>query len=462
MKKYFFLISVAALAMTACTNESDEYVGSQESKEIAFNPLTQSQTRAISNTKYGYIDGTTFDTGWGMTVSAVDVTDGTNSFFDATNFVYNATPALWNGETHRYWPLSPVQVNFLAIAHANADNSTGVTWTTNNTSHQVQVEMSDNYAIASAQRDFIYAIGNGQVTQNGNALSFPTKVDMDFKHTQAYLIFKLKAADAASENITITNIELKNVYTQGTATIVRDDPDAYADSDVSLTWNRSAGATNAANYRSVTTTQAAISTALDDADFTEMGHLLVVPNMTTANTATDNGTTMLKISYTLNGNAYTYEYEIAEDTYDAGKKYTYNITFKLHEIFIDPVVTDWDGTSNTTNIYIPSIAYNESGVNVSIGNTEGTYTFTISDVPANGGSTYSFVEADAAADNLDFVDGAVTIVENTTTDSEKGNITLKFKSTGGADGKKHLLKLKLGDTEKMTITLNLSSTALDS
>lgn len=473
MKK-LFLFSVAALAFAACSNDEtvSESATANQPQEIAISPLTQNTTRAISNTNYGYINGTTFNTDWGMTVSAVDITNS-REFFGATNFLYNyvngssGSSALWGAETNaRYWPLSPAQINFLAIAHGNSDNATtngstsAATWSNTTSNHKVEFVMANNYAYNTAQRDFIYAIGNGQVTQIGNNLSFPTKVDMTFKHTQAYLVFKVQAADAASCGITITNIELKNVWTQGTATIARTNPGTYADDNTSLTWNRASGNTDAGNYRSVTESQAAISYDLTTTS-TEKGHLLVVPNMTTANTAADNGTTMMKISYTLDGKAYTYEYEITNDTWDAGKKYIYDITFKLHEIFVSPSVTDWaDG--GTTVIYIPSVAFNESGANVSIGNTAGTYTFTISSVPTCGESSYSFVEADANSDNLDFIDGDITIVENTVTSSAAGNITLKFKSTGGDDGKKHLIKLKLGETEKMVITVALSSTAQDS
>ena len=448
MKK-LFLIPVAALAFAACSNDEviSENTSNTQLKEIAFAPVSQKATRAISNANHGYINGTTFDNAWGMTVSAVDVTKSDASFFAETNFVYNSTPALWEGETHRYWPLSPVQVNFLAIAHANGDNSTGVTWTANNTSHQVQVVMSDNYAYNTAQRDFLYAIGNGQVTQIGNNLSFPAKVDMNFQHTQAYLVFNLKAADAASCGITITNVELKGVYTAGTALIARADPDGYADPNVNLTWSSRSG-TAADTYRSVTPSQNTISEALTQ-EYVERGHLLIVPNMTTANTPADNGTTKLKISYTLNENAYTYEYEIAEDTYDAGKKYIYNITFKLHEIFIDPIVTDWaDG--GTTNIDIPSVAYNESGANVSIGATAGTYTFTISGVPANGGSSYSVIEKDVTGDT-DFI--TEVNQTNTTTDAAVGTMTITVKTSEGAADSHRAIVIKLGETEKMVVTL---------
>ena len=36
MKKFMFLIPVAALAMTACTNETNEFVGSDQAREISF------------------------------------------------------------------------------------------------------------------------------------------------------------------------------------------------------------------------------------------------------------------------------------------------------------------------------------------------------------------------------------------------------------------------------------------
>ena len=470
MKKLFFF-ATATLVLASCNNdvtisENTALVGSNAQKEIGFTPLTQSPKRTISNDEHGYINGTTFDTDWAMTVSAVDVTNSSASFFDETEFDYNyaggasASSGYWGGNPARYWPLSPVQVNFLAIAHANANNTTDVTWTKTNASHQVVVEMSDNYASTTAQRDFIYAIGNGQVTQEGNALSFPTKVDMQFKHTQAYLIFRVKAADASSEAIAIKDIQINGARTAGKATIARHDPDAYADAAIDLLWAAPTsgtaypGGSAAAAYHSVTPTQAPYSPAeaLDDADFVERGHLLVVPNMSAINTFADGGFTSFKIIYTLNNNEYEYVYTPTATLLEAGKKYFYDITFKLHEIFVNPSVTDWDGVGNTTNIYIPSVAYNESGATVAIGATAGTYTFTISDVPANGGSTYSVV-----ADGSTIID-VLTKSADTTTDSEKGNITITVKSKGGANNATETFKLKLGGENKMTVTLKLKDT----
>lgn len=464
MKKSLFFLASAALVLASCENDQllDQNTGvtdGNQPKEIAFSTLARTPKRTIDNGKHGFIDGTTFDTSWKMTVSAVDVSDATNPFFAATEFAHNA--GLWKGDPAKYWPLSPVQVNFLAIAHANANNTTGVTWHATNAAHDVAIEMSDNYAYNTAQRDLLYAIGNGQVTQNGNALSFPTKVDMTFKHTQAYLVFRVKAADEASENIAIKDIQIKGARTSGTATIARVNPATYANDAVSLNWTstdypNSASGGDEDDYNSVTPTQTAYSPAqaLDDAAFAEVGHLLVVPYMTAANTFANGGYTDFKIIYTLNGNEYEYVYTPAATLLEAGKKYIFDITFKLHEILVNPTVTDWDAAGNTTAIYIPSVVYNESGANVSIGATAGSYTFTISNVPANGGATYSVVEGDTGTDFIT----SVTKTEDTTTSDAAGNITVTVVSTGGAADATRTIDLKLGDTKKMTITLTLKTT----
>lgn len=436
MKKNLFLFSVAALALGACSNDltveqADQTVN--QPKEIAFFPLAQSTTRATSNTNYGYINGTTFATGWDMTVSAYDITNS-RQFFTGTDFTYATTPAYWHGG--KYWPLSATQINFLAIAHANADNATGVTWTTNNTpTHQVEVVMSDNYAYNSAQRDFIYAIGHGAVNQVGNALTFPEKVDMEFKHTQAYLVFNLKAADATSTAITITNVKVKGARTSGTATIARTNASTYGDAATSLYWNPTGYHTNASTLESVTSTQAAISTALTTSPV-EMGHLLVVPNMSDANTFDEGGFTSFEISYTLDGNAYTYEYTPVSTKLEAGKKYIYDITFNLHEIFVNPSVEDWDA-EDTRYVDVPvvSMAYNELTA-VTLDNAAGVYSFVVSGFTA--GYDVSVAETTDASNIITAVNapstvptGGAVLVEITkpaTSNGQTATITLTVNS----------------------------------
>lgn len=464
MKKYLFLASVAALSFTACTNETEEYVGAgsaDQQKEIAFFAVNQAATK-------GAVTTATFPTEEKIKASALDLTNH-RQFFEPTTFKYNGTTHLWEGETdHRYWPLSEVQVNFLAIALENVTTpASDIAWTTTGTQssevQSVQVAQADNYSTSTAQKDFMYAIGNGQVTRNGNILSFPTKVDMTFKHAQAYMVFNAKAADEASENITIKNILINGARTSGTATIARANAGTYADENINLNWTSTGypGGGTAVAYNSVTPTQAAFSPAqeITDDDYTEIGHLMVVPNMSDVNTYANGGFTSIKIVYTLGGNDYEYVYTpaAADTKLKAGYKYVYNITFKLHEIVIDPVVTVWDTDVNDddianddVNILIPSVAYNESGADVYIGATAGTYTFTISNVPATGGETYSVVEKDAAGDT-DFITSVSQT--NDATSGAKGNMVITVVTTAGANDAHRAFVIKLGSTEKMVVTL---------
>lgn len=336
MKKYFFLISVAALAMTACTNESDEYVGSQESREIAFTPLSQPGTRAA-------VDGTAFPTTLDMKVTAyqVEATGGSAGvYFDATTFKYQyagsaSTPAVnasyWGGETAKYWPLTPAYINFLAIANANTDNATGVTWGTNK-ADQATIVMSDN---STAQRDLMYARGNGAVTQSGNNLTFPDKVDMEFKHAQAWIDFKVKANSSVETAITINSITLTGAKYNGTYTVTHTAYNAKTGQSVSGAWSALGDAQNIA-------VPGWSATALTTSFATVGNGLMIVPD-----DAATGDFTSFTINYTYDSKTYEYTYTPASTQVEQAKHYIYEITFKLHEIFINPTVTDWADQSAT-------------------------------------------------------------------------------------------------------------------
>ena len=463
MKKSIFILATAALVLASCNNDvkiAENKTLGNEPQEIGFIPMTQNVKRAPSTSRAA-IAGTTFPTSEAIKTSAYDITNS-RQFFDPTTFTHNPATNVWEGETGRYWPLSAVQVNFLAIALENVANSSDVTWTTNNTPTQkVQVVQADNYA---SQKDFLYAIGNGQVTQNGNNLSFPAKIDMAFKHAQAYVVFMAKAADIASAGITIKDIQINGARTSGTAEIVRVNPGTYANDAISLNWT-GAGYPNggdASAYNSITTTQAAYDPAktISPYSFVEIGHLMVVPYMTAGNIFANGGFTSIKIVYLLDGKEYNYVYTpAANDTkLKAGYKHIFNITFKLHEIVIDPVVVDWDtdiddedDDDDDVNILIPSVPYVEGSATVSIGRTAGTYTFDISGVPSG---TYTVAEGTTGTD---FVE-TVNIVDNSST---TGSVTIIVKSNGGTDGETRDIKLQNSSVDKMTINLKLSATAVD-
>lgn len=295
---------------------------------MSFAPLTKPNTRSA-------IDGTAFPTTLDMMVTAyqVEATGGSAAiYFDATPFKYqyaggsdSNTGSYWGGDPARYWPLTPAYINFLAIANANANNTTGVTWGTNK-ADQVTIAMSDN---SSAQRDLMYAIGNGEVTQSSNTLGFPDKVDMEFKHAQAWIDFKVKAKTTAETAITISSITLTGAKYAGTYTVTHTAYNAKTGQGVAGAWTELGSAQNVV--------VPGWSTAALTTDFVTVGNgLMIVPD----DTAGDDFTSFT-IAYSIGGKDYSYTYTPASKSVDQKKHYIYEITFQVHEIFINPTVEDW-------------------------------------------------------------------------------------------------------------------------
>jgi len=128
MKKTLFVVAVAAIAMTACTNEKNEYVGSgSEQKEIAFKAISQPTTRTAYDNA---VPSTDFPDNYTMQVVAYDIPNsGTaKEYFGGTTGVEFAngysggSPASgtnWGGTTPQYWPLYKSTLNFFAVTNSN-------------------------------------------------------------------------------------------------------------------------------------------------------------------------------------------------------------------------------------------------------------------------------------------------------------------------------------------------------
>lgn len=326
MKKNLFFISVAALALGACTNDNvvEENNSVNQPKEIAFQAITTPSTRAA-------VDGTAFPTTSAIEVAAYDATAGANYFAPAT--FSNVTSTTWTGA--KYWPFTPATINFLAYAELEGSAS----WNGTNPASAVTLTMTDN---SSAQKDLMYACGTGTVTQTGNVLGYPTSVPMQFKHAQAWVKFTVKAGDDASASaITVNSITLNSVSCQGTYTVTHTnwnqtkaarDVDPTLNGSVSGTWG--AYSTSAGNVPVVK--DAGYSTfSTSEQNF---GSLMVVP---------DQGMASFTINYSLGGNTYNYEYTPASPDLAQATKYIYNITLTVHEIVVEPTVANWSAGGST-------------------------------------------------------------------------------------------------------------------
>lgn len=342
MKKNLFLISVVALALGACSNDTTIEQAAQTSnqpKEIAFSALNQNMTRAA-------IDAFTTED---LQVAAYDATAG-RTFFAGTTFKKgyeggsDASGSYWGGDPARYWPLSAAYINFLAYANVQGTAKFGDELASPvDAASTAVITQTDN---SSAQKDLMFAKGYGQVEVAGNILTFPTKVDMAFTHAQSLITFRVKAADAASTAITVDKIVLNNAYYSGTYTITFTNYNQTSAQSVAGVWTSPGDKKNLDPVPGSNT-----GTALSYSAFSDRGSVLVVPNPTQTTPPTvDPSFDSFTIHYTLDSKAYTYTYTPASRVLTQGTKYVYDITFKLHEIFVNPSVNPWTdgGTSDIT------------------------------------------------------------------------------------------------------------------
>ena len=346
MKRSIILITVAALALVGCTKVQDVYTGAPQ--EIAFTSLAMPSTRAVNESATG-----TALPDQSIWVSAYSTATSASYFADiefGKNYVGGATGGsdnYWGAKTTaQYWPLSPTRLNFLGItgvaSHDDIASFThaGATITWN---HQTTV---------ADYNDVMYGVGTGTVTQpSGNALVYSgTTVAMPFKHALAFVEFKVAVGNASyADAIRVNKIEVKNMVKKATfaltSTTTTTDTDSQAASGV---WSKTADAADVADVdvpgSDVYNTTAPTATLTRDG-------ILLVPCKSGAE-GFDSFTKFI-IHFTMNNNAYTYEYTPATTKLEQGHKYTYNITLTLTEIRINPTVdAGWDNAD--TAIAVPA------------------------------------------------------------------------------------------------------------
>lgn len=444
MKKILFLASLAAVAMTSCTSESNEYVGGNNNtpKEIAFSAFAQPTTRAAADTYQYAIDGTTFPTDLNMYVAAYQVEPTpAGNFFAGTQFIYNnaggaaGSSAKWGGATAKYWPLSPCYINFLAYANVTGSAAFNAT----NYASEVVVTQTDN---SSAQTDLMYAIGNGEVTQSGNALIFPDKVSMTFYHAQSWIDFYVKGNTTVEQSaIKINSITLKDAYYSGTFTVTHTNYDKKTSQSVNGTW------TSPGDNKDVTVPGINGSGQSLTGTYVQAGKgLMVVPN----------GFTSFVINYSFNGKNYDYEFTPLNTTLEKGKHYIYNINFTLHEIFVEARVEDWTDVNNYVDV--PTQAFNYSTTpSVTAGTftlpslTNGTYSCTITGLPAD---TYKVVEK--TDDGQDIID-AVYPTSTVTTASAGEPLNISFTVKNAATTNTRKIEIQKNSDSSVLFTLTVAA-----
>ena len=391
MKKSLFFVAAAAVVLASCSSdvkisENVALEGSNAQKEIAFSTMAQKPRRAAGDAEYNAVETNAFPQNYDMKVVAYSVPKkGTRgNYFGSA--VANAAPLFsyqfaggaknavananyWGGNPAQYWPLAPATLNFLAVTNNGSPTADVVSETfASNYASQVTVTLTGNTPQAATtglgQHDLMYAFGRDSVWQEDNTLHFPTKVDMTFEHAEAWVCFRVKAGNPASKAIAIKGIKLNGAYYSGTfqATVNNYDTTTTAKPlgwvAANTKWTAVSGERINDIYSPnvVPDTIGAAGAGSNDskkitnASFTGIGDgILVVPTSELTSTAS---IASIDIEYYLNGNLYTYNYVPAELTYGKGKKYIYDITMTLHEIYVNASVANW-GDGGTTEVAIP-------------------------------------------------------------------------------------------------------------
>ena len=255
-----------------------------------------------------------------------------HNLFTAIRLVLPPQEPHGGGVTARYWPLAACYINFLAYANVTGTAAFDAT----NYASGATITQTDNH---ETQTDLMYARGNGEVTFASNALTIPTNVSMQFKHAQAWMDFYVKANSTVETAITVNSITLTGAKYSGTYTITHTNYNSRSSQSVAGAWT-SVGSQG--NYPVPGWSATALTTSL-----VHVGNgLLIVPD----DDATTADWTSFTINYTIDGKTYDYIYTpatAAAQSVDQAKHYIFNITFKLHEIYVAATVADW--TDSTTN-----------------------------------------------------------------------------------------------------------------
>ena len=322
MKKIFFsLLAIAALASCAKT----EAVYTETESEIKLAPVTALQTKA---NVLGAIDGTVYPTaenfgvyGYWKNVGAGETyTDGQSYFGGPVVFTNKGN--YWGGVEAYYWPkngalrFAAYSPSTVAVEHNQVD---------------------DVYTVAEYEQpsetaktwDFLVA----PTSKSYTAMTAAEKVSVVFEHALSWLTLKVKAKDAAAENVfTIKSVTINDVNTKAAFNASMLDGIQYEEW---ANWNTPADYVVYEGAQVVTADAAVIET-------TPAG-TVVIPQATTKVTVVFN---QKGVNGTMDMEDMVVELDLVLDgdnqPWEPGKHYNYTLVFGLDEILINPSVTDWE------------------------------------------------------------------------------------------------------------------------
>ena len=342
------ILGAAALALVAC-NKS-EVVVNETPQEIGFKAATSAPTKA------GELNGTTFDgKDYVIYASASQYSkDGVlenGVFFNDQAFKDIAAPK-WQHVTDEaataadpiYWPIGGAKMDYLAYALPKGKKSTIPAPTFNATVAAQDFTVTD-WDTYTNQVDLLYSSANAQ-TSKVNGVE-PSYVKMIFQHAQALLVFNVKVNAAAAGKLTINNISFvkdpKAATKEGTLCTKGTFKVDNSHNNIATEWTLAApgenytmptAAVSAKSECNLSTVKGVenYGTALSKTAYAQLGQTLLIPTQARQD---------FTINYTVGGKTMDYTYAVTRGSWDAGKKYIYNLNITVNEIILNPSVVDF-------------------------------------------------------------------------------------------------------------------------
>ena len=347
MKKSLILAGAALLALAAC-NKSEVVTTETSPKEIAFNAVTKSLTKADPQ-----LTGSTLGTDNNKVRMYVSATTNTANgavenaaYVEGQRFAYKTETQLWrpvsadaSTDQHVYWPLGGSSVDFLAYAYylntstASTATFTGQvtpTWATNKADGMTftEINLYDN------DLDLMYAAANAK--QGGAVNGSYKPVDLVFHHAGAVIELNIKSNVA----VTINEVKFGNLIKE--AKTFADNEYATLDKEGTLfvdntknvltsTWTNVDQGTST-KYASLIAYKGFTDEVLTADTYTDIDNVIVIPQPKLN----------FIIKYTDSNSKYFYvTAPTPKGNWLAGHKYVYNVNITFYEVEVHESVIDY-------------------------------------------------------------------------------------------------------------------------
>lgn len=247
---------------------------------------------------------------------------GQEEYFNSKVFS-RGTDGLWHADPAVYWPMGAT-MDYLAYTCSVPFPAGSVKWDGGRSTDRVNFYFDRAYT----QDDVLFSSAIDKKVTDAEG-----RVAMVFKHSQAWIQFRLHSKASQYDNIVkIDKIVLMDTYSTGMLTVSH--PFGEAEGQWSFRYDR-AEDTDVDDVHGVYGTWMTTTIAYLD---------MLLPEQPMKD---------IILFYSLSGtdSVMQYRFRLPVATWQMGKKYIYDISFAPHEIIIVPTVIPWEEKDN--DIYIP-------------------------------------------------------------------------------------------------------------